>query len=417
MDIISLVPALLILFFASSAVTQDTYPQVVSDDQCQCYLTNGSNAHYFTQHRFFDFRSLSEYAGVPEIIREPWNSSHSLASSDYFLSDEWTDNWRTQSWNNSELLESGDNDASYLLVNSPSNIYIEENRDEDAASDTYLTMRTSRLPRFQTAAEFESVVTGLHYISVRMFARARGAPGAVAAMFTYRGAEDLADLQESDLEIRTMDPLETVQYTNQPSYTVDGDDVPEATRNVTLPRGLRWTDWAVYRMDWTPTTTTHYVDGEEVAAIEFQNPRDPSQLFFNCWSDGGSWSGVMRRGQEAFLQIQWIDMVYNQTTQNTTGGGGDAPEQSDPPAERDAGPCQQVCSIDQTDQVGTTVLINDGASGGDEDSNEGGGDEDTNEGDVAEGDASSIFGVDGHWHHLTLWIPFIVALTIGTGLI
>ncbi|RYP70533.1 hypothetical protein DL769_004926 [Monosporascus sp. CRB-8-3] len=407
MYIISLGTSLLILLFASSAATQDAYPQVVSDDQCQCYFTNGSNAHYFTKHKFFDFRSLSEHAGVPEIIRDPWDGSHALATSDYFLSDEWTDNWTTQSWNNSELLESGANDASYLLVNSPSNIYIEANRDEDAASDTYLTMRTGRLPGFQTAAEFESVATGFHYISVRMFARTRGAPGAVTAMFTYRGADELANVQESDLEIRTMDPLETVQYTNQPSYTVDGDEVPEATRNVTLPRGLRWTDWAVYRMDWTPTTTTHYVDGEEVAAIRFQNPRDPSQLFFNCWSDGGSWSGVMRRGHEAFLQIQWIDMVYNQTTKNTARSEGEASEQLDVLTERDAGPCHQVCSIDQTDKVGTTVLIDAGGSGGDEDSNEG----------DDESGASSVFGVDGRLHHLTLWIPFIVVVMIGTGLI
>ncbi|RYP03469.1 hypothetical protein DL765_010483 [Monosporascus sp. GIB2] len=396
-----LVTPLLTLLFVSSALSQDASPQVVNDDQCQCYLTNGTNAQYFTKHKFFDFRSLSQYAGVPGIIQDAWDSSNADATSDYFLSDEWTDNWTTQNWNNSEQLDSGSIDASYLLVNSPNNIYIEANRDENAASDTYMTMRTSRLQRFQTAAEFESVATGLHYVSVRMFARTRGDPGAVTAMFTYRGAEKLADVQESDLEIRTMDPLETVQYTNQPSYTVDGDEIPEATRNVTLPRGLQWTDWAVYRMDWTPTTTTHYVDGEQVAAIEFQNPRDPSQIFFNCWGDGGSWSGVMRRGHEAFLQIQWIDMVYNQTTKNTARSDGDAPEQFDVLAERDAGACSRVCSIDQTDKVGTTVLIDNGTSGGDGD----------------EGGASSIFGVDGHLHRFTLWIPFIVAVTIGAGLL
>ncbi|RYO76729.1 hypothetical protein DL762_002740 [Monosporascus cannonballus] len=395
MNMMRLVTPLLTLLFASSAFSQDASPQVVNDDQCQCYFTNGTNAQYFTKHKFFDFRSLSEYAGVPGIIQDAWDSSHAHATSDYFLSDEWTDNWTTQSWNNSELLDSGSNDASYLLVNSPNNIYIEANRAEDAASDTYLTMRTSRLQRFQTAAEFESVATGLHYVSVRMFARTRGAPGAVTAMFTYRGAEELADVQESDLEIRTMDPLETVQYTNQPSYTVDGGEIPEATRNVTLPRGLQWTDWAVYRMDWTPTTTTHYIDGEQVAAIEFQNPRDPSQIYFNCWGDGGSWSGVMRRGHEAFLQIQWIDMVYNETTKNTARSDGDALEQFDVLAGRDAGTCHRVCSIDQTGSVGTTVLIDDGTSGG----------------------ASSIFGVDGHLHHLMLWIPFIVAVTIGAGLV
>lgn len=382
------------ILLASPALSQD-YPQVASDDECECYRTNGSDAAYFKTHQFFDFRSLSEYAGVPDIIPDEWNSSHAHATSDYFLSDKWTDNWGIQSWNNSDILaqQQADeragrettSDALYLLVNSPNNVYIEAGDDGDDDNDnTFLTMRTSRVGRFQSGAEFESVATGLHYLSVRMLARTRGDAGGVTAMFTYRGASDgaLAEVQESDLEIRTLDPARKVQYTNQPSYTDEGEEVPEATRNATLPRGTLWTDWAVYRMDWTPTRTTHYVDGDEVAAIAFQNPRDPTQVYFNCWSDGGSWSGIMRDGRQAVLQIQWIEMVFNQTDVNDV-------QPSKKRADGDGGSCQKVCSIDETDTVGTAVLI-----------------------EGAEGVASAILGLSG-WLQLTLWIPLFTMFTIG----
>lgn len=374
------------LLLASPALSQD-YPEVASDDECDCYRTNGSDAAYFTTHQFFDFRSLSEYAGVPDLVRDEWDSSHAQTSSGYFLTDHWTDNWGLQNWNNSDILSqeqddekagrTSSSDASYLLVNSFSNVYIEANDDDDdAASSTFLTMRTARIGRFQSGAEFESVATGLHYLSVRMLARTLGDPGAVTAMFTYRGADALAEVQESDLEIRTVDPAQKVQYTNQPSYTADGDEVPEATRNASLPRSGTWTDWAVYRLDWTPYRTTHYVDGDEVAAIAFQNPRDPTQVYFNCWSDGGSWSGVMRDGDEAVLQIQWIEMVFNQTDINKA------------LTERDGdGSCQRVCSIDDTDKIGTAVLI--------------------------EGSASRF----GGWHHLISWIPPFTMVIIGMSLI
>lgn len=41
-------------------------------------------------------------------------------------------------------------------------------------------------------------------------------------------------------------------------------------------------------MDWTPGVTTWYVDGQLASTIPFQAPRDPSQVMFNSWSDGGS---------------------------------------------------------------------------------------------------------------------------------
>lgn len=108
-------------------------------------------------------------------------------------------------------------------------------------------------------------------------------------MFTYRGADELSRVQESDLEFRTLDPPGAVHFTNQPAYTEEGVKIDKATRNVTIPGDLTYEDWAVYRMDWTPGDTTWFINGEEVASIDFQTPRDPSVLMFNSWSDGGNW--------------------------------------------------------------------------------------------------------------------------------
>ena len=398
-------PPLWIFFLISPALSQERYPEVKSDADCDCFRTNGTAANTFTTHKFFDFRSLGQYAGVPDVIRDPDDTSQALATSDYFLGDEWNDNWVTQSWNNSELLRdhSGINDATYLMVNSPNNLYIEANRvrrddgttEEDGS--TYLTMRTARVGRFQSAAEFESVAKGLHYVSVRMRARTRGAAGAVSAMFTYRAppatdSDGLSGVQESDLEIRTSDPAGYAQYTNQPSYTLEGQEVPEATRNATLPRGLRWSDWGAYRLDWTPDRTVHYVDGDEVASIAFQNPRAPSQVFFNCWSDGGSWSGVMRRGHEAFLQIQWIEILFNETDTNLA----DAGQKRSPVTRRDEGGCKKVCSIDESGTVGTVVLIDDG---GDDESG-----------------GAIVLGLGGYWC-AALWISVFTMSAAAMGII
>ncbi|KAI1317718.1 glycoside hydrolase family 16 protein [Xylariaceae sp. FL0255] len=338
-----------------------SYPEV-SDNQCDCYYTNASSANYFTSHYFFDFRSLSQYAKVPSPINEPDDDAQASPTSDYFSSDDWNDVWAIQNWNNSASVESGD--APTLMVNSANNIYIESNGDVNPASETYMTMRTLRQKEYQSAAEFQSVSQALHYLSVRMYARTSGPPGAVTAMFTYKDDGDPSDLsavQESDLEIRTQDPATKIQYTNQPSYSSMGNDIPAATRNASTPAALKWTDWATYRMDWDSKATSWYMDGLSTASISFQVPRDPSTVIFNAWSDGGVWSGNMSVGKAAYMQIQWIEMVYNSSDvkagEKRTELGSELTLM-----ERSGTSCARICSIDDTTQIGTPVLIQSGTS-------------------------------------------------------
>ena len=232
-------------------VSAQGYP-LVQDSRCNCYRTNTSTSHYFQNHKFFDFRSLSQYARVPAPIDTAQGAADAPPTSGYFQSPEWTNTWVIQNWNNSALM-GGDSDVTgsdgtVLMVNTPNNIYIQHNDDARAQSQTYLVMRTMRHEDFQSAAEIESGSMNYRYLSIRMLSRTRGAGGAVTAMFTFRNNDTLTKVQEADLEIRTDDPVQYIQYTNQPSWNADGD-IPQATRNVSLPTKQGWSDWQYHRMD------------------------------------------------------------------------------------------------------------------------------------------------------------------------
>ena len=351
---------LLVLTGYLISLTSAAYPET-TDANCHCYKTNATSTNYFRQHKFFDFRNLQQYyKGTPNPIDSWEGTAAAPPTSSYFETSHWKDNWRIQSWNNTELMNSNIsdlNDATVPMTNSFNNIYIDRSSDPNANGQTYMVMRTVRhssggpanisapITGFQSSAEIESKLTSYQFLSIRMRARTRGSAGAVTAMFTYRPPpqpQQQALVQEADLEIRTLDPPTYVQYTNQPSWNATSD-INEATRNVTLPSGKKWSDWATYRMDWTPGQSTWFVNGVQAAKINFQAPRDPSQVMFNVWSDGGSWSGVMGQGGKAEMQIQWIDMVYN-----TTEGAGPVPG---------INKCVNICSIDETTKLGTPVLI------------------------------------------------------------
>lgn len=341
-------------------------PSLTDDSKCGCYFTNGTITEYFTKHKFYDFRSLEQYAGVPDVITDVDASINASPTSKYFTDTDWTDTWQIQTWNNSG--DSARSDATVFMANSANNIYIEKNADAAAnpsTPKTWLTLRTQRISdTFQTAAQFDSNPTSpFQYISIRMLARTIGAPGAVTAFFTYRD-DHAGNVQEADLEIVTKDPRNVVQYTNQPSLNGTGDVIPEATLNATLPNGMDWTEWAIHRLDWTPTQSTWYVDGQQTANISFQVPRDAAQVILNTWSDGGQWTGNMSVHDAAYFQIQWLEMVYNTTNEPITKRGllGGRAEEAQ-------GGCKAVCSVDETPETGRPVMLFDNAairgSGGD----------------------------------------------------
>lgn len=122
-----------------------------------------------------------------------------------------------------------------------------------------------------------------------------------------------------------------------------------------------WTLWNVYRVDWMPKMTSWCVNGESMANVSFQTPKDPAGLIVNMWSDGGVWTGNMSLYDEAFLQIQWIEIVYNtsgpyagsgNTRRDGNGAGGVLEKRKGTPG------CKVVCGVDeQVNVTGTPALL------------------------------------------------------------
>lgn len=175
--------------------------------------------------------------------------------------------------------------------------------------------------------------SSIQYASIRLLARVRGKPGAVAGIFTYYN-----DTSESDIEILTRDPTTSVEYSNQPTVNADGDVFPGSNFNTSMAGGgsRQWTDWNVYRLDWLPGRSAWYSNGEMAASTRVNVPGDESSLIVNIWSDGGFWSGNMSVGDKAELQVQWIEMVFNMPDTKSGGRGKGV-----------------VCSVDEV--VGTPV--------------------------------------------------------------
>lgn len=199
---------------------------------------------------------------------------------------------------------------------------------DSSASPTHLTLRTNRLPEFQSTSNIESIENDYFHASIRIRARVNGAAGACAGMFTY-----FSDKQESDIEILTRDDHSTIRATNQPGVDEEGKVIPEASTEATVTGGSSgangsWTEWNEYQLDWLPGHSEWFVNGVSNTNKSYGVPTQPSNFQIKMWSDGSAWTGNMTVGGVATLDIEWIDLVYNRS--------GDKEEQ----------PCKTVCNID-----------------------------------------------------------------------
>ncbi len=93
--------------------------------ECDCFLTNGSSAAYFSYHRFFDYRNIpSSLTSAPPVITDEIDTKNAEATSPYFTDSSWTKDWAAQTWDNSDQLNTSDSDATILMINSQNNVYI-----------------------------------------------------------------------------------------------------------------------------------------------------------------------------------------------------------------------------------------------------------------------------------------------------
>lgn len=165
------------------------------------------------------------------------------------------------------------------------------------------------------------------YLSLRLYARISGAPGACAAFFTYEN-----DTQEADMEFLTRDQDELVGFNTQPTYDIHGNYINGSHYNMSLPHDLTREEWALYRMDWVADQVVWYIDGVEMGSTTVNVPVVPSHLYITMWGEsqprpwwkcapdsnlnmhagnGGTWTGNMTLGESALLEIQWIEVAYN----------------------------------------------------------------------------------------------------------
>lgn len=300
---------------------------------CNCYVVSSgvdsATPEYFQYYRFYDFRNLAGGLTTPPV---QVNNSDGLEPSwqpAVFDSDDWKYDWGTQNWS-----KPATDDFPIPMTNSYANIYVAE---ENEAS--YLAMRTSREPDFQSAAEMENEQKNLMHVSMRMYGRVVGDKGAVAGFFTF-----VDDNNESDIEILTRDPVDTIRYTNQPAVK-DGNEV--AAASVTSTSLPSWENWQTHRIDWLPKHSYWYLNGKQVAANTYSVPRKSSYMVLNMWSDGGEWSGNMTVDHSAEFHVQWIEMAFN-----TSGPYAGKNEKRG----KKKG-CEVVCKIDDVKKTGTPEVV------------------------------------------------------------
>ena len=93
---------------------------------------------------------------------------------------------------------------------------------------------------------------------------------------------------------------------------------------------LAWDHYYTYRMEWTPTHLSFYVDGRlvrrETDTVEFAKLMDPAQteamrLRVSLWAGDYEWSGVLDQTSiPAAMFVNWIQ-VYSYTPGSGPGGG------------------------------------------------------------------------------------------------
>ncbi|RDL32596.1 uncharacterized protein BP5553_09052 [Venustampulla echinocandica] len=275
-------------------------------DGCTTFSINGSYANSFQYYRFYDFRSLQETI-IEQNNAFRWDPQvQSLSVND----SSWSRDWEIRE---QAKAVTGEDTISWNYT--ASNVKIVRSDDSLKEPTTYLTLSATRHSS-QLAAEIDFAQKSILYASIRASVRVNGASGAVAGIFTYHN-----DTSESDIEILTRDPGNNVHYSNQPTTDSANKINPGSSYNVSMKAGRQWSAWTTHRLDWVPGHSAWYVDGEMAASTNINVPDAPSAIILNMWSNGGQWAGRMPNGTEARLDVMWIEMAFNTSTQRDSPSG------------------------------------------------------------------------------------------------
>ena len=284
---------------------------------CTAFTSSGLANSTFLYYRFYDFRNIASSRSE--------SSQNSTAISKIVTDGSWTKDWYIRNYP-----RKSPGPPSIPVAFTPKRVSISmsptrkwrfrsqtklnclaNSTDKSSDYSTYLTLSSARIDdETQEGGEITFTEFDVTSASIRVFGRVSGTTGACAGIFTY-----LNDTQESDIEMFTRDPNNYVHYSNQPSSTgaPDWTPIPGATVNVSMPQGLRWTDWHIHRLDWTPGRSVFFVDDIMTNTTTLQVPvsKPPSQIYVDMWGANSSWVGSMPIGGEATFDIQWIELLFN----------------------------------------------------------------------------------------------------------
>ena len=156
---------------------------------------------------------------------------------------------------------------------------------------------------------------------------ARGS-GMITPFFLYKDGSEVAGAQweELDFEIFGKDG------TFQTQVMTPGKNGTQRTEHVTLHNlpTLAWEHYYTYRMEWTPTQLSFYVDGRlirrETDVVEFGKLLDPNQteamrLRVSIWAGDFGWSGAFdQTAVPGAMFVNWIQ-AYSYTPGAGPNGG------------------------------------------------------------------------------------------------
>ncbi|BDD55119.1 hypothetical protein MPDQ_000614 [Monascus purpureus] len=387
----------------------DDEDEARQQDLCDCYVVSGPDGGYFQHYQFWDFRNFSIPRRTSEQDQTPFEGQDEDNADDIqdrggYISDGENDD------SDDSDGDSGEDDDDYTnknspktillsqtpfakdwivqvwrrekrpvpMVNSERNIFIttdpQHPRNTNSTStSTYLILRVTRFDNYSSTAEMESALRNIYHCSLRVRMRIISSgslpssstqvteedkpcldinknypPGACAGIFTYNPASKATNTDESDIEILTSDPPHRIHYANQPDYNPITDrPIPGASSVIDLP--TPWTSWAVHRLDWFPGFSAWYSDGRLQDMKTYCVPSKPSLVVLNLWSDGGNWTGDLRKGESVLMGVEWIEMAYNLSTRKTSVDIPRVDRRSDDLDGADArgqGGCRNVCRVE-----------------------------------------------------------------------
>ncbi|CAN9436255.1 unnamed protein product [Alternaria alternata] len=304
--------ALLLAFAASFLLVQVSA-------ECTQFSTNGSTAAMYDFYRFYDFRSIPDNIDGDAAAASSYGKSYTATESANGQSKiieaaPWNSGWNARDW----FRPSPKNDTIDMHYK-PSRVSISNNTDKSGEHSTYLSLHTTRLSDgSQLAAELDFSEYNATFASIRMSARIHGASGAIAGFFTYHD-----DTSESDIEISTGGSADEVHYSNQPTTDPDtGVPIDGATFNVSMEAHQPTSTWNNYRLDWVDGRSAWYMNGAQSADTEVNVPDKESMIILSLWSNGGTFSGRMDIGQDAWFDVQWVELLFNTSTSTNTDASG-----------------------------------------------------------------------------------------------